>query len=116
MNKIVTLFSISIIFAFLVFSPYLHAQEPAIDGDYKIGDTKCTIKSIDPGKFRVYWNGVKGASKLEYKEDIFDTGEQIWIEKIKGKVVGNFIMHTGYASGRYVRFADDYHAAVIRIY
>ena len=116
MNKIFTLVSITIIFIFIVSIPYLHSQEPTIDGDYKVGDTKCTIKQIDPGKFRVYWFGVKGASKLEYKEDIFDTGEQIWIEKLKGKVVGNFILHTNYAIGRYVRFADDYHAAVARIY
>ncbi len=99
----------------LVFTSHLHSQQPIIDGDYTVGDTKCTIKQINPGKFRVYWFGVKGASKLEYKEDIFDTGEQIWIEKLKGKVVGNFIMHTGYATGKYVRFADDYHAAVVKI-
>ena len=109
MNKklLFLLFLILIVWAFKI-----QAQTPA--GNYKVGDTKCTIKLDISSDWRVYWDGVNGSSKLSYKENMV-TGEQVWIEKRKGKVVGNFILNDNYTSGRYVRFSDDVKMDVIKL-
>ncbi|GEM_PF-3369878 len=111
--QILFVLSISI---FLMFSRHSYSQQPVIAGDYKVGDTAtCTIKLMDNNTFRVFWLNSKGSSRLVYKEDIDETHEHIWLERIHGKVVGNFIMHENYLSGHYVRFSDSYKAEVVKI-
>ena len=111
MNKEILYLFIFIIFFFAV-SNNSKSQTP--EGDYKVGDTKCTIKQDLSGNWRVFWGDSVNSTSLKYKENMV-TGEQVWIERRKGKVVGNFILNNNYTSGRYVRFSDDAKLSVVKL-
>ena len=112
MNKKL-LFFIFYVFIFIAASAVSKAQTP--EGEYKVGDTKCTIKQDIEGNWRVFWQDTtNGSSGLKYKENMM-TGEQVWIETRKGKVTGNFILNNDFTSGRYVRFYDDAKIDVVKI-
>src|SRR5437868_14775883 len=98
MNKRILYLFFSALILFFVAGFTLRAQTPA--GAYQVGDTKCTIKLDISSEWKVYWEGIKGSSSLNYKENMV-TGDQVWEEKKKGKVVGNFILNNDYTSGRY---------------
>lgn len=112
MNKKILFLFFPVIAIFFVFNIRVQAQTPA--GDYQVGDTKCTIKLDETSAWRVFWDGVEGSSGLKYKENMV-TGDQVWVERRKGKVVGNFILNNDYTSGRYVRFSDDAKLDVVKI-
>lgn len=103
---------IFLLFTFL-FAITIAAQSQNITGEYKVGDMRCTIKIVND-EVRVYWEGVDGSSLLKYKENII-TGEQIWIERSKGKTIGNFILLNDYSSGKYVRYPEVERFEVTRI-
>ncbi len=103
-----------LIIASFIFLTCLHLKSQSIEGDYKVGDTKCSIKMDVDYVFRVYWEDIDNPSLLKYKENMV-TGEQVWVEKRKGNVVGNFILQNDYLSGRYVRFSDDAKIDVVKI-
>jgi len=102
------------LFFVLLFIPISKSSAQTIEGDYKVGDTKCSIKMDVDYVFRVYWEDIDNPSLLKYKENMV-TGEQVWVEKRKGNVVGNFILQNDYLSGRYVRFSDDAKIDVVKI-
>ena len=110
-NKILYLVCFSIFF--FVISNNLKAQATP-EGDYKVGDTKCTIKQDIQGNWRVYWGTADSSTSLKYKENMM-TGEQVWVETKRGRVVGNFILNNDYTLGRYIRFSDDAKLDVVKI-